>query len=118
LIEILQNIINGLFSAHSSKFAEIFSTGSPSIINLPEFTAGIMEKVLSFLYSGKLEVTGADIPGLLNVAGKLKISLLKNYLLQNVKKEVSVQNFLAFYIAAKEENCEEAKMEALKFFAG
>ncbi len=77
-----------------------------------------MEKVLSFLYSGKLEVASADITGLLSVAGKLKISLLKKYLLENVKSEVNVQNFLAFYIAAKEENCEEAKMEALKFFAG
>jgi hypothetical protein len=53
------------------------------------------------------------------VAGKLKIAVLRNYLLkQDVKELIGVQNFLAYYVAAKEENCEEAKTEALKFFAG
>jgi hypothetical protein len=77
-----------------------------------------MEKVVSFLYSGRLDGAAEDVPALLKVAGKLKIAVLRNYLLNNVKRLIDVQNFLAYYVAAKEENHEEAKMEALKFFAG
>jgi hypothetical protein len=77
-----------------------------------------MEKVVSFLYSGRLDGAAEDVPALLKVAGKLKIAVLRNYLLWNVKEMIGVQNFLAYYVAAKDENCEEAKMEALKFFAG
>ncbi len=76
-----------------------------------------MEKVVSFLYSGRLEGAAEDVPALLKVAGKLKIAVLRNYLMKDAK-ELNVRNFLAFYIAAKEENCEEVKTEALKFFAG
>jgi hypothetical protein len=78
-----------------------------------------MEKVVSFLYSGTLDGAAENIPALLKVTGKLKIAVLRNYLLkQDVKELIGVQNFLAYYVAAKEENCEEAKTEALKFFAG
>ncbi len=86
---------------------------------MPEFTQEIMEKVVSLLYSGRLEGATDDVPALLKVAGKLKIAVLRNYLLkQSAKELMNVQNFLAYYIAAKEENCEEVKIEALKFFAG
>jgi hypothetical protein len=77
-----------------------------------------MEKVVSFLYSGRLDGTAGDVPALLKVAGKLKIAVLRNYLMKNVKDLMNVQNFLAYYGAAKEDNCEEVKTEALKFFAG
>jgi hypothetical protein len=78
-----------------------------------------MKKVVEFLYSGRLDGAAEDVPALLKVAGKLKIAVLRNYLLkQDVKELIGVQNFLAYYVAAKEENCEEAKTEALKFFAG
>jgi hypothetical protein len=77
-----------------------------------------MEKVVSFLYSGRLDGTAEDVPALLKVAGKLKIALLRNYLMKDAKELINIQNFLAYYVAAKEENCEEVKMEALKFFAG
>ncbi len=76
-----------------------------------------MEKVVSFLYSGRLDGAAEDVPALLKVAGKLKIAVLRNYLMKDAK-ELNVRNFLAFYIAANEENCEEVKTEALKFFAG
>ncbi len=106
------------FPAHSSKLAEIFSTAVPSILNLPEFTHEIMEKVVSFLYSGRLDGATEDVPALLKVAGKLKIAVLKNYLMKNAKDLLNVQNFLAYYVAAKEENCKELKTQALKFFTG
>jgi hypothetical protein len=77
-----------------------------------------MEKVVSFLYSGRLDGATGDVPGLLKVAGKLKIAVLRNYLMNNVKELMNVQNFLAYYVAANEENCEEVKTTALKFFAG
>jgi hypothetical protein len=77
-----------------------------------------MEKVVSFLYSGRLDGAAEDVPGLLKVAGKLKISVLRNDLMKNAKGLMNIQNFLAYYVAAKEENCEEVKTEALKFFAG
>jgi hypothetical protein len=83
---------------------------------MPEFTHEIMEKVVSFLYSGKLDGASGDVPALLEVAGKLKIAVLRNYLLKNSKELMNIQNFLAFYVAAKEENSAEAKTEALKFF--
>jgi hypothetical protein len=105
-------------SAHSTKLAEIFSTSSPSILNLPEFTHEIMEKVVSFLYSGRLDGAAEDVPALLKVAGCLKIAVLRKYLRKNAKQLINVQNFLTYYGAAKEENCEEVKTEALKFFAG
>ncbi len=77
-----------------------------------------MEKVVSFLYSGRLDGTAEDVPALLKVAGKLKIAVLRNYLLKQDSKSMNVQNFLAYYVAAKEDNCEEVKTKALKFFAG
>ncbi len=77
-----------------------------------------MEKVVSFLYSGRLDGTAEDVPALLKVAGKLKIAVLRNYLMKDAKELMNVRSFLAFYVAAKEENCEEVKTEALKFFAG
>jgi hypothetical protein len=76
-----------------------------------------MEKVVSFLYSGQLEGAAEVVPALLKVAGKLKIAVLRNYLLKQNSKMINVQNFLAYYGAAKEENCEQVKTEALKFFA-
>jgi hypothetical protein len=119
LLWVITLLISNLL-AHSSEFAEIFSTESPNILKLPEFTHEIMEKVVSFLYSGKLDGTAAeDVPALLKVAGKLKIAVLKKYLMkQDVRSEVNIQNFLAYYVAAKKENCEDVKTEALKFFAG
>jgi hypothetical protein len=77
-----------------------------------------MEKVVSFLYSGRLDGTAEDVPALLKVAGKLKIAVLRNYLMKDAKELINIQNFVAYYVAAKEENCEEVKTEALKFFAG
>jgi hypothetical protein len=77
-----------------------------------------MEKVVSFLYCGRLDGAAEDVPALLKVAGKLKIAVLRNYLMKQDSKSINVQNFLAYYVAAKEENCEEVKTEALKFFAG
>ncbi len=77
-----------------------------------------MEKVVSFLYSGRLDGTAEVVPALLKVAGKLKIAVLRNYLMKDAKELINIQNFLAYYVAAKEENCEEVKTEALKFFAG
>jgi hypothetical protein len=77
-----------------------------------------MEKVVSFLYSGRLDGAAGDVPALLKVAGKLKIAVLRNYLMKDAKELIDIQNFLAYYVAAKEENCEEVKTEALKFFAG
>jgi hypothetical protein len=77
-----------------------------------------MEKGVSFLYSGRLDAAPGDVPALLKVAGKLKISVLRNYLMKHAKELMNIQNFLAYYVAAKEENCEEVKTEALKFFAG
>jgi hypothetical protein len=41
-----------------------------------------MEKVVSFLYSGRLDGTAEDVPSLLRVECYLKIAVLKNYLLQ------------------------------------
>ncbi len=77
-----------------------------------------MEKVVSFLYSGRLDGAAEDVPALLKVAVKLKIAVLRNYLMKTAKELMNIQNFLAYYVAAKEENCEEVKTEALKFFAG
>jgi hypothetical protein len=77
-----------------------------------------MEKVVSFLYFGRLDGAAEDVPALLKVAGKLKIAVLRNYLMKQDSKSINIQNFLAYYVAAKEENCEEVKTEALKFFAG
>jgi hypothetical protein len=77
-----------------------------------------MEKVVSFLYSGRLDGAAGDVPGLLKVAGKLKIAVLRNYLMKDAKELINIQNFLVYYVAAKEDNCEEVKTEALKFFAG
>jgi hypothetical protein len=77
-----------------------------------------MAKVVSFLYSGTLDGAAEDVPALLKVAGKLKIAVLRNYLMKNAKELMNVQNFLAYYVATKEENCEEVKKEALRFFAG
>jgi hypothetical protein len=78
-----------------------------------------MEKVVSFLYCGRLDGAAEDVPALLKVAGKLKIAVLRNYLMkQGVRTEMNVQNFLAYYVAAKEDNCKEVNIEALKFFAG
>jgi hypothetical protein len=77
-----------------------------------------MEKVVAFLYSGRLDEAAGDVPGLLKVAEKLKIAVLNNFLMKNAKELMNVQNFLAFYVSAKEENCEEVKIEALLFFAG
>jgi hypothetical protein len=77
-----------------------------------------MEKVVSFLYSGQLDGAAGDVPGLLKVAEKLKIAVLRNYLIKNAKELMNVQNFLSYYGAAKEDNCEQVKKEALKFFAG
>jgi hypothetical protein len=76
-----------------------------------------MAKVVSFLYSGRLDRTPGDVSGLLKAAGKLKIAVLRNYLLKNAKELMNVQNFLNFYVAAKEENCEQVKIEASQFFA-
>jgi hypothetical protein len=76
-----------------------------------------MAKVVSFLYSGRLDGNPGDVSTLLKVAGKLKISVLRNYLLKNAKELMNVRNFLAFYVAAKEENCEQVKIEASQFFA-
>jgi hypothetical protein len=77
-----------------------------------------MEKVVSFLYCGRLDGAAEDVPALLKVAGKLKIAVLRNYLLKNAKEFINIQNFLDYYVAAKEENCEEVKTEALQLFAG
>jgi hypothetical protein len=77
-----------------------------------------MEKVVSFLYCGRLDGAAEDVPALLKVAGKLKIAVLRNYLMKDAKELINIQNFLAYYVAAKEENCEGVKTEALKFFAG
>jgi hypothetical protein len=78
-----------------------------------------MEKVVSFFYSGRLDGADEDVPALLKVPVKLKIAVLRNYLLkQGVRTEINIQNFLAYYVAAKEKNCEEVKTEVLKFFAG
>jgi hypothetical protein len=105
--------------AHSSKLAKFLSTSSPIILELPEFTHEIMEKVVSFLYSGRLDGTAEEVPALLKVAEKLKIVVLRNYLLKpDVRTEINIQNFLPYYVAAKEEKFKEVKTEALKFFAG
>jgi hypothetical protein len=77
-----------------------------------------MEKVVSFLYSGRLDGAAGDVPALLKVAGKLKIAVLTKYLMKNAKELINIQNFVAYYVAAKEENCEEVKTETLNFFAG
>jgi hypothetical protein len=77
-----------------------------------------MEKVVSFLYSGRLDGAVDDAAGLLKVVGKLKIAVLRKYLMQNAKELINIQNFVAYYVAAKEENCEEVKTETLNFFAG
>jgi hypothetical protein len=77
-----------------------------------------MEKVVSFLYSGRLDGAAEDVPALLKVAGKLKIAVLRNYLMKQDSKSMNVRNFLPYYVAAKEDNCEEVKTKALKFFAG
>jgi hypothetical protein len=41
-----------------------------------------MQKVVSFLYSGRLDGTAEDVASLLRVERYLKIDVLKNYLLQ------------------------------------
>jgi hypothetical protein len=65
-----------------------------------------------------LEGAAEDVPNLLKVAGKYKIAVLRIHLLKNMKELINIQNFQAYFVAAKEENCEEAKMEARQFFAG
>jgi hypothetical protein len=76
-----------------------------------------MEKVVSLLYSGRLDRAAEDVPVLLKVAGKLKIAVLKNFLMKNAKELMNIRNFLAYYVEPMEGNCGEAKLEALKFFA-
>jgi hypothetical protein len=85
---------------------------------MSEFTHEIIEKVISFLYSGRLDGAAEDVPNLLKVAGKYKIAVLRTHLLKNMKELINIQNFHSYYVAAKEENCEEAKLEARQFFAG
>ncbi len=111
------NIIFILFTAHSMKFAEILTKDAPEIIEIKDFKIEVMNKVLDFLYTGKLEVAPEDVTDLLECAKKFKIHVLKMFLFGQPKELINVENFLDFYLEAKSENLEELQENALKFIA-
>jgi hypothetical protein len=76
-----------------------------------------MKKVLEFNSSGELDFSAENAADLLNVSQKFKIPVLRKFLLDHVDGKLNFDNFLAFYVAAKEEGMEETKQKALKFFA-
>ncbi len=106
-----------ILKAHSSKFAEILSKNSPETIKISDFKFEIMKQVLDFIYSGELDFSAEDAADLLDVSQKFKIPILKEFLLEHVDGNLNVDNFLAFYVAAKEEGFDETKEKALIFFA-
>jgi hypothetical protein len=77
----------------------------------------MMKKVVDFLSSGELVFSAEDAADLLDVSQKFKIPALRKFLLEHIDGNLDVDNFLAFYVAAKEEGLDEAKKKALKFFA-
>jgi hypothetical protein len=106
-----------ILKAQSSKFAEILSKNSPETIKISDFKFEIMKQVVDFIYSGELDFSAEDAADLLDVSQKFKIPVLKEFLLEHVDGNLNVDNFLAFYVAAKEEGLDETKEKALKFFA-
>jgi hypothetical protein len=105
-----------ILKAHSSKLAEDLSENSTETIKISDIKFEVMKQVLVFLYSGELDFSAEDAADLLDVSQKFKIPVLKEFLLEHVDGNLNVGNFLAFYVAAKEEGFEEAKEKALKFF--
>ncbi len=105
-----------ILKAHSSKFAEILSKNSRKIIKISNFKFEIMKQVLDFIYSGELGFSAEDAADLLDVSQKFKIPVLKEFLLEHVDEILNVDNFLAFYDAAKEEGLDDTKEKALIFF--
>jgi hypothetical protein len=106
-----------ILKAHSTKFAEILSKNSPETIKISDFKFEIMKQVLDFIYSGELDFSAEDAADLLDVSQKFKIPVLKEFLVEHVDGNLNVDNFLAFYVAAKDEGFDETKEKALKFFA-
>ncbi len=99
------------------KFEEMLSAnGSGLTINMSDVNLKTMEKVLELFYFGKFKFDAKDVNDLFDLARKFKIPVLKKYLLNHIE-EINIDNFLAFYIASKEENMENKMKFALDFFA-
>jgi hypothetical protein len=107
-----------LLTAHSTKFAEIFAAASPDIIKLSDMKIEAMDKVMNFLYTGKLTLDPDDVIDVMGCAKRFKIPVLKKYLIQNSEKLININNFLVYYKEANEENLKFLETKVLKFFAG
>jgi hypothetical protein len=105
-----------LYQAHSFKLAKTFSSNTEASIAVPNSKCESMEKVLGFIYSGKLDFDSENVGELLEIGKKLEISILRKYLLDKISSTINIENFCGFYEAAKTENMEDVKKEALKFF--
>jgi hypothetical protein len=116
-IENTLKIDYNLITAHMEKFEEMLSAnGSGLTINMSDVNLKTMEKVLELFYFGKFKFDAKDVNDLFDLARKFKIPVLKKYLLNHIE-EINIDNFLAFYIASKEENMENKMKFALDFFA-
>jgi hypothetical protein len=90
------------------KFAEMLSANRSELtIKMTDFNHKTMEKVLELFYFGKFEFDAEDVNDLLDLARKFKIPVLKKYLLNRIEGKISVENFMAFYVAARKENMEK-----------
>jgi hypothetical protein len=100
------------------KFAEMLSANRSELtIKMSDFNHKTMEKVLELFYFGKFEFDAEDVNDLLDLARKFKIPVLKKYLLDRIEGKISIENFLAFYVAARKENMENKIKFAMDFFA-
>jgi hypothetical protein len=77
-----------------------------------------MDKVMNFLYTGKLTLDPDDVIDVMGCAKRFKIPVLKKYLIQNSEKLININNFLVYYKEANEENLKFLETKVLKFFAG
>ena len=65
-------LILSIYSEYFQEFLSKCTTSEPTVL-LPDIELQVLEKVLSFMYTGKLNVTEDNLPNILKAATKLKI---------------------------------------------
>ncbi len=105
------------FLAHSEKLAEVLSKSNANkiTVRIANGQFKVMEKVINFLYSGKLDFSPNDVCGLFEAANGLKILVLKKFLMQQIREKFDGNDFLAHFAAAKVQSIEDG-LESLNFF--
>jgi hypothetical protein len=109
-----------IISAHSPALIDLFQAHnfdrvSETKLKISGVKISAMKVILDFIYEGKVNVDSANAIKVLNAAKKFKIGGLEKQIMENAKEYLSIENFIGFYVATKDEMWKEKTAEVLEF---